>query len=78
MKVLILMSTFNGERYIPNQLDSILNQHNVDITLLIRDDNSKDQTLDIIQNYINKFPNIKLITGVDNCGCKQSMSVSSL
>lgn len=72
MKVLILMSTFNGERYIPNQLDSILNQHNVDITLLIRDDNSKDQTLDIIQNYINKFPNIKLITGVDNCGCKQS------
>lgn len=36
--VVVLMSTFNGEKYIKEQIDSILKQENVNVKLLIRDD----------------------------------------
>ena len=41
-KVAILMSTYNGEKYIEQQIESILNQEFVDISLFIRDDGSTD------------------------------------
>ena len=53
-KVCILMSTYNGEKYIREQIDSILNQENVEIELVIRDDGSSDSTLDIINEYVSK------------------------
>lgn len=37
-KVLILMSTYNGEKYLKEQLDSIINQSYKNIDILIRDD----------------------------------------
>ena len=40
MKVQVLMSTYNGEKYIKTQLDSILAQDYEEIDLLIRDDGS--------------------------------------
>ena len=43
----VLMSTYNGEKYLSAQIESIFNQNN-DITLFIRDDCSKDSTVDII------------------------------
>lgn len=59
-KVLVLMSTYNGERYIKEQLDSILHQrHPVDI--LIRDDGSSDATITILNEYKNKHSNIKVL-----------------
>ncbi len=69
MKILILMSTFNGVKYIKEQLDSIRLQQDEDVSLLIRDDGSKDESLDIITNYIIKHPdfNIELIKG-ENVG----------
>ena len=57
-KVCVLMSTYNGERYLKEQIDSILNQKNVDIKLLIRDDGSKDSTVSIIKEYQKKTDNI--------------------
>ena len=36
----ILMSTYNGARYVGRQIDSILNQKNVDVHITIRDDGS--------------------------------------
>ena len=48
-KVQVLMSTCNGERYIKEQIESILNQEGVDHTLLKRDDCSTDGTIKIIQ-----------------------------
>ena len=47
--VCILMSTYNGEKYIKQQLDSIFAQEDVDIKLVVRDDGSKDSTLDILR-----------------------------
>lgn len=52
-KVLIMMSTYNGEKYLKEQLDSLLKQKNVLINILIRDDGSTDSTLDILKEYRN-------------------------
>ena len=51
--VAVLMSTYNGEKYIKEQLDSIFNQKEVYVTLYVRDDGSTDNTLEIIKAYHN-------------------------
>lgn len=70
-KVKVLMSTYNGQKYIREQLDSILNQEGVEVSLLIRDDGSQDGTIEILSEYVEKYPNIELIKG-DNLGFAQS------
>ncbi len=69
-KVQVLLSTYNGEKYIREQLDSILGQKNVDVSLLIRDDGSTDSTLSLIQDYCSNNSNIKLIKGYNIGACK--------
>lgn len=49
--VAVLMSTFNGEKYIREQIDSLLGQKSVDINIYIRDDGSSDDTLKILEEY---------------------------
>ena len=65
-KIDILMATYNGEKYLVEQLDSIINQTYHNWNLLIRDDNSTDRTLEIIQDYQKKDNRIKLLK--DNKG----------
>lgn len=57
------MSTYNGEKYIREQLDSIQKQSYPNFSLLIRDDGSTDATVAIIREYQKKYSNIRLITG---------------
>lgn len=71
MKVLVLMSTYNGERFLAEQIESVLKQEGVTVHLLIRDDGSSDRTIPIIEGYLEKHPNISLIRG-ENCGCADS------
>lgn len=52
----ILLATYNGEKYISHQLDSILNQTYKNIRILIHDDGSTDNTLKIIKEYQNEYP----------------------
>lgn len=49
--VAVLMSTYNGEQYLEEQINSIRNQKCIDVTLVIRDDGSSDGTLNIIRKY---------------------------
>ena len=49
--IAILMATYNGEKYLREQIDSLLAQTCCDWTLYIQDDGSKDATLDIIKSY---------------------------
>lgn len=53
-KVCVLMSTYNGDRYLRQQLDSIINQENVELEILIRDDGSNDNTHKILDEYASK------------------------
>ncbi len=65
----IILSTYNGEKYLSQQLDSILNQTYKDWKLIIRDDGSVDSTLQIIEKYISRYPDkIQLIPSIGNLG----------
>ena len=54
-KVAVIMSTYNGEKFIKEQLDSILNQTYKNIEIIVRDDGSKDGTVQIIKEYQKKY-----------------------
>lgn len=66
-KVCVLMSTYNGERYLQEQINSILKQ-SVPVELYIRDDGSNDQTVNIIEDYIIHYPNVHFIEDNRNLG----------
>lgn len=59
--IAILMATFNGERYISEQLDSIISQTYSDWTLFVNDDGSTDSTIAIVEKYAARDPRIKLL-----------------
>lgn len=59
----MFVSTYNGEKYLSQQLDSILGQQEVDVSILIRDDGSKDGTIAILENYSSRFPNVSYYLG---------------
>ena len=63
--VAVLMSTYNGEKYIREQLDSIFNQKGVDVRLFVRDDGSTDDTVSIVKEYIKKHP-VEIIADGEN------------
>ncbi len=70
-KVAVLISTYNGEKYLAEQLDSILSQTYQNIEIVIRDDGSKDSTIAIIEGYQKKHSNILLEKG-ENVGFLKS------
>ena len=52
--VVVLMSTYNGERFLEEQIESILKQKDVDVVLYVRDDGSSDRTKQILDEYQRK------------------------
>jgi len=66
-----MMSTYNGERFLRTQLDSILNQTGVDIHLLVRDDGSTDGSLEILREYSREDGRITVLEE-ENCGAIRS------
>ncbi len=52
--VTVMMSTYNGEKFLREQIDSILAQVGVKVDLLVRDDGSSDGTVDILQAYADE------------------------
>lgn len=67
-KVDILLATYNGEKYLAEQIESILNQTYKDINLIISDDNSSDSSLKIIEEYAKKDDRIKVFKQEKNLG----------
>ena len=50
-RVQVVLSTFNGQRFLQDQIESILNQDYTEVDLLIRDDGSTDETPHILERY---------------------------
>lgn len=78
-KVKVLLSAYNGEQYIAEQIDSILNQTYPNIELYVRDDGSKDGTIKVLEPYViagkihlEKGENVGFIKSffwlIENCG----------
>lgn len=70
MLVNILLSTYNGEKYLLEQLESINRQTYPKIHLYIRDDGSSDGTLSILESFSSKYP-VTIIKG-NNIGFMKS------
>lgn len=49
--VQVFLSTYNGEKYLKAQIDSLLKQHGVHVSILVRDDGSLDSTKNILEEY---------------------------
>jgi len=70
-KIAILMATYNGEKYICQQIDSILSQTCKDWELYIHDDGSTDNTIAAVESYVEKYQDkIHLIDGKSTGGAK--------
>ncbi len=52
----VLLPTYNGEKFLPSALNSILRQNDHDIECLAIDDGSTDSTLEILHSFSNKLP----------------------
>lgn len=52
--ITVMMSTYNGEKYLREQIESILNQIGVNVNLVVRDDGSTDNTQKMLQEYASE------------------------
>lgn len=73
-EISIIMATYNGGQYLSEQIKSILRQSYKEWQLIIRDDGSGDTSLDVIKEYVRRYPEkIRLITDGDgNIGASQN------
>ena len=62
-RISVVMATYNGEKYIEKQLESILKQLNDNDEVVISDDCSTDKTKNILKKYAANYSNIKLLDG---------------
>lgn len=65
-KIQVLLSTYNGELFIEEQLESILLQEGVDFSILVRDDGSQDRTTEIVAKYVEMYPDKIRLLKSDN------------
>ena len=66
-KVAILLATYQGERYLKEQLDSLLKQTCTDWVACIHDDGSTDRTMDIVKTYENAYPDKFVVFSHESC-----------
>ncbi len=67
-KVAILLATYNGIKYIKEQIDSILNQKEVDVTIFVSDDLSTDGTIEYLQNIYKDEKRLFYLGSYDKFG----------
>ncbi len=71
-KVSVIMSVYNGEKYLCKAIDSILDQTFKDFEFLIINDGSTDRTSEILQSYHDS--RMKIINNVENIGLTKSLN----
>jgi glycosyltransferase involved in cell wall biosynthesis len=77
--VTILMAAYNGEKYIAEQIESILNQTATNWVLIIQDDCSTDSTAEISRSYTDKYPDkIRFIQRIEASGSAKNNFASLL
>lgn len=72
-RVLVLMTTFNAQEHLAEQLDSILDQEGVELTLHVSDDCSTDSTFRILETYADEHPNIETVYNTAHQGKVRSL-----
>jgi len=62
----VLLATWNGERFIEEQLESVFRQTFQNFRLIVRDDLSTDSTLEIVERYRSRHPG-RVVVSVNRC-----------
>lgn len=70
----VLMSVYNGEKYLKETIDSILNQNFTDFEFIIVNDGSEDNSLKIMKDYLKKDSRIVIINNLKNIGFIKSLN----
>jgi glycosyltransferase involved in cell wall biosynthesis len=73
-KVSVIMSVYNGEKYLRQAIESILNQTFSDFEFIIVDDGSTDKTFEILEGYMKNDSRIKVIRNERNIGLTKSLN----
>ena len=75
-KISIAMATYNGEKRIKRQLDSIVKQSILPDEIVIVDDCSKDKTIEVIKEYVESYDGItwKILVNEKNLGYKKNFA----
>jgi len=60
-KIAVLLATYNGDKWLASQLDSILRQLNVSVTLFVSDDSSQDSTFSYLKKCAEKDLRVKIL-----------------
>ena len=77
-KISVIICTYNGEKYIREQIDSILKQTYPAYELIIQDDGSKDSTPDICKSYAQSYPFIKFYQNSIRLGFNENFRTATL
>jgi len=70
----IAMATYNGEKHLREQLDSILTQTEQDFEVVVSDDASTDQTLSILKEYQKKDDRFRIYENEKNLGYRENFN----
>ena len=70
--VSIVLATYNGEKYLSQQLDSVLSQTYSPIEVIAVDDGSTDSTIKVLHEYAKRHPNMKVVVNDKTLGYKKN------
>lgn len=73
-KITIIMSVKNDEKTLNRALESIFNQTYTNFKIIIIDDNSQDETSDILKKYSSKYSNLNIITNKRSLGLGKNLN----
>jgi glycosyltransferase involved in cell wall biosynthesis len=71
--VVVVLSTYNGAKFLSEQLDSLIHQEYQNLEVLVRDDGSTDSTCELLSRYASEYDKIRVIYG-ENVGVVASFA----
>lgn len=72
MAIAVLMATYNGERFVKEQLESLLRQSYGDLVIFVRDDGSTDNTRSVLASVAAKENRVRVLDETENLGVSQN------
>lgn len=76
--VSVVMATYNGEKYLREQMDSIIAQTYPIHELIVQDDGSTDSTVDILREYADRYGFVHVYRNATNLGYKENFRTATM